>query len=74
MNFAFDNLQDFLQMDGHGFYVWLSYGIALLVVSYLVAAPIVRTRRFFREQSETLQRQQMPQASSSDEPTHSMSE
>jgi heme exporter protein D len=73
MTFAFGNLQDFLQMDGHGFYVWLSYGIALVVVSYLVATPMVKTRRFYREHRQTLQ-QYTTQTTSNNEPTHSISE
>ncbi len=27
-------LQQFLQMDGHGFYVWLSYGLTLAALLY----------------------------------------
>ena len=29
---SFDSLSDFLAMGGHGLYVWLSYGAALVVV------------------------------------------
>lgn len=32
INFAFDNLHDFLQMGKHGFYVWLCYGLSCLTV------------------------------------------
>jgi heme exporter protein D len=32
LNFAFENINDFLQMGKHGFYVWLCYGLTLLVV------------------------------------------
>ena len=30
----FESLQAFLEMGGHGFYVWLSYGIGLAVLGY----------------------------------------
>jgi heme exporter protein D len=32
INFAFENFNEFLQMGKHGFYVWLCYGLSLLVV------------------------------------------
>jgi len=31
-NFAFDNLNDFLQMGKYGFYVCLCYGLSLLII------------------------------------------
>jgi len=31
-NFAFGNLNDFLQMGKYGFYVWLCYGLSLLII------------------------------------------
>ncbi len=39
MNFQFDSLAAFLHMDGHGFYVWLAYGIALAVLLLILLAP-----------------------------------
>jgi heme exporter protein D len=32
MNFAFETLQDFLNMGGYGFYVWLAYGLTFAVL------------------------------------------
>jgi heme exporter protein D len=32
INFAFENLNDFLQMGKHGFYVWLCYGLTVFVI------------------------------------------
>ncbi len=29
-----------LHMDGHGIYVWSTYGISLLIVAYNVLAPL----------------------------------
>ena len=31
----FSNLQDFIAMDGHGFYVWLCYGFCLVIFALL---------------------------------------
>lgn len=36
MNFAFDSLVEFLQMDGHALYVWLAYGATYLVLGVLL--------------------------------------
>ena len=38
-------------MGGYGFYVWTSYGAALVVLGLNVAAPIVRRRRLVRERA-----------------------
>lgn len=45
----FDTWRDALEMAGHGQYVWPAYGIALLVVVYLVFSPVRRQRRLLRE-------------------------
>jgi heme exporter protein D len=29
---SFDSIADFLSMGGHGLYVWLSYGVSVVVV------------------------------------------
>ena len=36
----------FLQMGGHGLYVWLAYGIAWVVLIVLAIRPILSRRRF----------------------------
>ena len=56
MNFQFDSLQDFLQMSGHGPYVWACYGITFVVLLYLVVRPIRRCRRFIHRQRLWLQK------------------
>mgnify|MGYP000623553885 CR=1 FL=1 len=32
----FSTFAEFIAMDGHGFYVWLSYGVSILLLSLLV--------------------------------------
>jgi heme exporter protein D len=46
---SFGSLGEFLAMGGHGLYVWLSYGVALIMVIYNVVSVQIRQRRFFRE-------------------------
>ena len=46
---SFDTFSDFLAMGKHGLYVWLSYGVAVLVIAANVLALRRQRRRFFRE-------------------------
>lgn len=36
----FDSFQAFIDMGGYGFYVWLSYGVSLLLLAILVFSSI----------------------------------
>ena len=40
----FDSFQDFIFMSGHGPYVWVSYGVTLAVMGYLVIGPMLRKK------------------------------
>ena len=40
MDFQFLSLQDFLNMSGHGPYVWACYIIGLIVVAALLISPV----------------------------------
>ncbi|MGR9116309.1 MAG: heme exporter protein CcmD [Gammaproteobacteria bacterium] len=54
----FSSWADFLEMGGHGFYVWLSYAIAALVVVYNIASVRLKTRIFFKQAKRRLKREQ----------------
>ncbi|MCS5574105.1 MAG: heme exporter protein CcmD [Pseudomonadales bacterium] len=51
----FESLQAFLTMDGHGIYVWLAYGITLLVLTANLWWPryvrdgFIRSEKRFRQ-------------------------
>ncbi|MFP5383512.1 MAG: heme exporter protein CcmD [Gammaproteobacteria bacterium] len=45
----FASLADVLHMDGHGFYVWLSYGVTVLALVTLVVIPLMARRRLLRD-------------------------
>ena len=62
----FDSLNAFLQMGGHGFYVWLSYALALAVVVYNTVAPLVRRRRFLAAQRGRIRRAGAPEETRQD--------
>jgi len=42
---SFSSFAEFLAMGDHGLYVWLSYGVALIMVIYNVLSVRVRQRR-----------------------------
>lgn len=48
MAISFSNLSEFIAMDGHGIYVWSTYGIALIIIIYNVAAPFIKKRQFYQ--------------------------
>ncbi len=53
----FENMADFLAMGGHGLYVWLAYGIALVILLLNVLQPLRLTRQFFNVQSRRQRRE-----------------
>ncbi len=54
----FNSFADFIAMDGHGLYVWLSYSIALVVIVFNVLSPILSKRQFIAEYKRRLKREQ----------------
>ncbi len=54
---SFDSWSEFFAMGGHGLYVWLAYGAAIIVVGLNVVGVRVARRRFFR-QARALERRQ----------------
>jgi|JFJP01.1.fsa_nt_gi heme exporter protein D len=53
----FASFADFIQMGKHGLYVWLSYGIALGIFLYNIAAVVLNKRQFFNEAKRRLRRE-----------------
>lgn len=54
----FESLADFIQMGGHGFYVWLVYFITAVTIAYLVWSPLAKQRRIISEQQRRLRREE----------------
>lgn len=48
MKFQFDSLQAFLNMGGHGPYVWAAYTVTLVLLVWLLANPLLQKKRFLR--------------------------
>lgn len=61
---AFDSLQAFVAMGGHGPYVWLSYGIVILGLTLLLLQSRHSHQRWLREQRRQLARHQARTSSS----------
>jgi heme exporter protein D len=54
----FASFESFLNMGGHGLYVWLSYGVGLLVFFIAFVSPILKRKRIIQELSQLQRRQQ----------------
>jgi heme exporter protein D len=54
---SFETFSDFIQMGKHGLYVWLSYGISLVVILYNILSVYLDKRQFFREAKRRLKRE-----------------
>lgn len=53
----FDSFADFIAMGGHGLYVWLAYSIAICVLVFNIASPLLTKRQFFHDQARRLRRE-----------------
>ena len=49
-------MSEFLHMGGYGFYVWTSYGIALLILLANVLSPILLKKKLLSELARREQR------------------
>jgi len=54
---SFESFADFIDMGGHGLYVWLSYAIALIVIVMNIVNPLMQKRQIFSEQARRLRRE-----------------
>ncbi len=53
----FESFSELIAMDGHGPYVWTCYGIALVILVFNVASPLLRKKQFLQEQVRRLKRE-----------------
>ncbi len=54
----FESLAAAMEMAGHGGYVWSVVVFTVVVIAYLLLAPVLRSRRFMVEQRALIRRQQ----------------
>jgi len=50
----FDSFSEFIRMGGHGPFVWISYGIATLIVAHNFISPMMTRKKVIKD----IQRQQ----------------
>ncbi|MDY0686207.1 heme exporter protein CcmD [Pasteurella multocida] len=53
----FATWQDFFNMGGYGFYVWLAYGISLLAIVVLIVQSVKERKAILRDVLREQQRQ-----------------
>ncbi len=56
--FQFESLSAFLQMGGHGVYVWMGYGVSLGILAWLALSPLSRRRTLLRQLARDIKRQE----------------
>ena len=56
---AFESFADFINMGGHGVYVWLCYGLGLLVIALSVLVPLKQGQGLRRVMRRRFQREEM---------------
>ena len=44
----FSNWHDMIQMGHHGFYVWSSYSVALIILTWNIVSPLRSKRQWIR--------------------------
>lgn len=59
---SFDSFDAFIQMGGHGPYVWSAYGITLVVLVYNVIRPWRLKRKFISEHKRAIEREKAREA------------
>jgi heme exporter protein D len=55
---AFESFADFLNMGGHGLYVWLCYGLGLLIIVMNLLLPMQQSKQVIRELRRRLRREE----------------
>jgi len=53
----FENLSEFLLMDGHALYVWLSYGMGLFIILLTYIQPVLARKSIIQELSQRQRRE-----------------
>ncbi len=54
----FDIFTSFLEMGGHGQYVWLSYGLTALIVLVNFVSPMMTRKKVIKDIQRQLRREQ----------------
>lgn len=55
---AFDSINEFFNMGGYGFYVWLSYGFTAILLVLLTINSKGKDKRIFKQVNKRLKREE----------------
>ena len=55
---SFDNFSAFLNMGGHGPYVWSAYAITVVVLTYNIIKPVFMRKNIIRSQKQLLKQEE----------------
>ena len=58
MRMRFSNWSEFFHMGGYALYVWMSYGLTLVVLGAVMLALLLRHRRLQRDMARRKRREQ----------------
>jgi heme exporter protein D len=61
MNGSEFSWSEFLDMGGYAFFVWTSYGIALLVVVLNIVMPVLHRKKVINRVKRAIRREQLQQ-------------
>jgi heme exporter protein D len=64
-----DAISNFLLMDGHALYIWLSYGMGLVVLVITFIQPVIRRKRIIRDLSQAQRREAQNMSAKNISPT-----
>jgi len=53
----FSSISEFFNMGGHGLYVWLAYGVFILVIGGNLMLPLLQTKSRLRELAQRIKRE-----------------
>lgn len=54
----FESFSEFLHMGGHGLFVWLSYGIAGLIIVQNFISPVLTRKKVIKDIERQMRREQ----------------
>ena len=54
----FDSISDLINMNGHGFYVWLCYGIFAVVIAGNFLSPYLKRKKLLKDLARLARREQ----------------
>lgn len=53
------NWSDFFHMGGYAFFVWTSYGLALVIVLANIVSPLLQRKKVIKHIKRTIKREQI---------------